>query len=313
MIPVLLGVSFFVFTLLYFAPGDPAAIVLGGDATPEAILAWRTEQGLEDPFFVQYFNFIWGVISRFDFGTSYTTGKEVTGQLMSAFPITLTLALPVTIIAVIIGTALGILAAYHRGGVIDAIARFVGIVGVSVPTFWAAPMLILLFSVTLQLLPVSGWYGPRYAVLPIMSMSLYAIAANLRMARSSVLECMRQDYVVTAKAKGVDGKRLTFKHILKNALIPVITNAGISFGTMMGGSLVMDQIFSIPGLGILLVTAVKSRDYPQIRGSVLLLAVTFSVINLLVDILYAFLDPRIKAQFQSKNKKKVKIEKKEAA
>ena len=304
MIPVLIGVSLLIFFLLYIAPGDPATIALGDSATPEQILEWRTEQGLEDPFFVQYGKYMWGILTRFDFGKSYRSGRPVTDSLLSAFPITLVLALPVTLISMLIGMLLGILSANHRNSVADAAARIVGMLGVSIPGFWLSLMLILLLAVKLKWLPVSGWYGWKYAVIPILSMSLYAIATQMRMTRSCMLECIRQDYVTTARAKGQSERKITYHHVLRNALIPIVTSSGQHFGFMLGGSLVQEQIFSIPALGILMVNAINARDYPQIRGSVILLAFTYSVVNLLVDILYAYLDPRIKAQYIHEGKRK---------
>lgn len=306
MIPVLIGVSLLIFLLLYIAPGDPATLALGDSATREQILQWRTEQGLEDPFFVQYGRYMWGIISRFDFGKSYKTGQPVADSLIKAFPITFVLALPVTLISMVIGLFLGILSANHRNSFIDAIARVAGMLGVSIPGFWLSLMLMLLLGVKLKWLPVSGWYGPQYAITPILSMSLYAIATQMRMTRSCMLECIRQDYVRTARAKGQSERKITYHHVLRNALIPIVTSSGQHFGFMLGGSLVQEQIFSIPALGILMVTAINSRDYPQIRGSVILLAFTYSIVSLLVDILYAFLDPRIKAQYINEGKKRKK-------
>ncbi len=247
---------------------------------------------------------MWGILTRFDFGKSYRSGRPVTDSLLSAFPITLVLALPVTLISMLIGMLLGILSANHRNSVADAAARIVGMLGVSIPGFWLSLMLILLLAVKLKWLPVSGWYGWKYAVIPILSMSLYAIATQMRMTRSCMLECIRQDYVTTARAKGQSERKITYHHVLRNALIPIVTSSGQHFGFMLGGSLVQEQIFSIPALGILMVNAINARDYPQIRGSVILLAFTYSVVNLLVDILYAYLDPRIKAQYINEGKRK---------
>lgn len=311
MIPVLIGVSLLIFLLLHIAPGDPASLALGDSATKEQILEWRTEQGLEDPFFIQYGRYMWGIITRFDFGKSYKTGQPVADSLIKAFPITFVLALPVTLVSMIIGMFLGILSANHRNSFIDTISRIMGMLGVSIPGFWLSLMLILLLGVKLRWLPVSGWYGPEYAITPILSMSLYAIATQMRMTRSCMLECIRQDYVRTARAKGQTERKITYHHVLRNAMIPIVTSSGQHFGFMLGGSLVQEQIFSIPALGILMVTAINSRDYPQIRGSVILLAFTYSIVSLLVDILYAFLDPRIKAQYVNEGKKKKKTVNKE--
>lgn len=311
LIPVVIGVSFLIFALMYFAPGDPAAMALGESATPEAIHQWNEDHGLNDPFFVQYGKYMWKIVSEFDFGSSYRTGRSVTDMLMRRFPVTLMLALPTTLISLLIGALLGIVAAKHQGTWVDTLMRVIGMFGVSMPGFWLSLMMMLFFAVKLRWLPVSGFYGPRYLILPIASMTFYGVATLVRITRSSMLDCSRQDYVRTARAKGQSEGRVTRHHILRNAMIPIITSAGQHFGMMLGGSLVQEQIFNIPGLGILLVAAINNRDYPQIRGSIILLAITFSLVNLLVDIIYAYIDPRIKAQYQSANRRRVKA--KEAA
>lgn len=304
LIPVVIGVSFLIFALMYFAPGDPAAMALGESATPQAIERWNEEHGLNNPFFVQYGKYMYNIITEFDFGTSYRTGRSVTDMLIKRFPVTLLLALPTTLVSLMIGAFLGIMAAKYQGTWIDTLMRVIGMFGVSMPGFWLSLMMMLFLAVKLRWLPVSGFYGPKYLVLPIVSMTFYGVATLVRITRSSMLDCSRQDYVRTARAKGQSEGKITRHHILRNALIPIVTSAGQHFGAMLGGSLVQEQIFNIPGLGILLVSAINNRDYPQIRGSIILLAVSFCLVNLLVDIIYAYIDPRIKAQYQGASRRR---------
>jgi len=307
MIPVLLAVTFLIFTMMYFTPGDPATIILGDQASPEQVAKWRAARDLDKPFFQQFGNYLWKIVSRGDFGISYKTGKNVTSALLERFPTTFILAIATCVIAILLGVFLGILAANRQGSWIDNILRLFGMVGVSMPIFWLGLLLILWFAVKLKWLPVSGWYGPKYIVLPAITMGLTFTASIMRTTRSSMLDCIKQDYVVTALAKGQSDRVITYHHVLRNALIPIITAAGSVFGIALAGAVITEQVFSIPGLGSLMVNAITTRDYPLIRGSVVLLAVSFSMVNLLVDFLYAFVDPRIKAQFSGKTAKRKKV------
>ena len=300
MLPVLLGVSFLIFTIMYFTPGDPASIYLGENASEEQVAAWRAARGLDKPYLRQYGEYLLGIVSRGDLGISYKTGKSVTKALLERFPTTFTLAIATSVVSMTVGILLGILAANHQNTWVDSLARFFGMIGVSMPMFWFGLLLILFFAVRLRILPVSGWYGPKYIVLPALTLGLNHTASLMRITRSSVLDCIRQDYVTTARAKGQKESVITRHHILRNAMIPIVTAAGTSFGVALGGAMVTEQIFSIPGLGSLMVNAITNRDYPQVRGSVLLLAISFSMVNLLVDVLYAFIDPRIKARYAGK-------------
>ncbi len=308
MIPVLLGVSLIIFTLLYFTPGDPASMVLGEQASEEAKEEWRDRYGLNDPFWVQYGRYIKDIVTKGDFGNSYRNGRSVTESLMERFPVTFLLAVFTCVLAILIGVVLGIIAANHQNSWVDAIARVFGMLGISIPMFWLALLLIMFFAVKLQWFPVSGFYGPRYWVLPSIAMGMTHAASLMRITRSSVLDCIRQDYVRTARAKGQTEGVITRHHILRNALIPIVTAAGTSFGIALGGAMIMEQIFAIPGLGRLMVDGINQRDYPMVRGAVLLLALSFSLVNLAVDVLYAYIDPRIKAQYQGASKKKKKAE-----
>jgi len=293
--------------MMYFTPGDPATIILGDQASPEQVAKWRAARDLDKPFFQQFGNYLWKIVSRGDFGISYKTGKNVTSALLERFPTTFILAIATCVIAILLGVFLGILAANRQGSWIDNILRLFGMVGVSMPIFWLGLLLILWFAVKLKWLPVSGWYGPKYIVLPAITMGLTFTASIMRTTRSSMLDCIKQDYVVTALAKGQSDRVITYHHVLRNALIPIITAAGSVFGIALAGAVITEQVFSIPGLGSLMVNAITTRDYPLIRGSVVLLAVSFSMVNLLVDFLYAFVDPRIKAQFSGKTAKRKKV------
>ena len=299
MIPVLLGVSMLIFVLQAVAPGDPADLILGDNATEQEKNDWREEYGLNDSIPVQYVKYVKRIITKFDFGTSYRTNQSITKQIMERWPVTFLLAFMTTSVAALIGISLGIVAALHRGKWLDDFARILGMIGISLPNFWFALLLIMLFSLNLGWLPVSGFYGPRYWVLPALTLGLLGSAAQIRITRSSMLDNIQQDFVRTARAKGQCERKVTLHHILRNALIPIITSIGGLFAINMGGAMVLEQIFAIPGLGSLMVTAINQRDYPQLRGSVLLIAFTVSVINLLIDITYAAVDPRVKARFKT--------------
>lgn len=304
MIPVLLGVSFIVFCMLYFTPGDPAEYMLGMDASPENIQSLRAELGLDEPFWVQYFNYIKGIVIKGDLGTSYTTRRSVSEEIFERLPTTLTLAVLSVAIATVVGVITGIVAATRQYSIFDNIATLLALTGVSMPNFWTGLMLIILFALYWQVLPASGFAGPKYWILPSLTVGFSSAATIMRMTRSSMLEVLRQDYITTARAKGQKESTVIFKHALRNALIPVITVVGISFGFMLGGAILTEAIFSIPGLGKLMIDSINIRNYPMVQGGVLVIAAGFSLINLLVDILYAYADPRIKSQYKSNKTKK---------
>ncbi|MGP1349352.1 MAG: ABC transporter permease [Stomatobaculum sp.] len=313
LIPVLLAVSFLIFTMMYFTPGDPAKMALGDTATEEQLAQWRTSRELDKPFFEQFFDYVWGIVSKGDFGVSYKTGKNVTSSLIERFPTTFVLAVATSLLAMVLGILLGVFAANHQNTWIDNLLRVIGMAGVSMPIFWLGLLMIMTFAVKHPWFPVSGWYGPRYIVLPAVTMGLTFTASLMRTTRASMLDCIRQDYVTTARAKGQKEAVITWHHVFRNALIPIITAAGSTFGIALCGAVITEQVFSIPGLGSLMVNAITTRDYPLVRGSVILLATSFSVVNLLIDMLYATFDPRIRAQFAGKTKNKklrIKIEKK---
>ena len=304
MIPVLLGVAFLVFTLMYITPGDPAKIILGESATEASIASLREEMGLNDSFVIRFGKYVGNIIFKFDFGTSYQTGRSVLGELIKRFPATLQLAALSAVVSIIIGVMLGITSAVKQYSWFDKIASAVGIVGVAMPNFWLGMMLVLIFSVKLKWLPASGTYGPQYWVLPSVTLGLISAASIMRTTRSCMLEVIRQDYIVTARAKGQSEWVIIIVHALKNAMIPIVTVVGIQFGQLLGGSVLVETVFSIPGIGRYMIDAIKARDYPIVQGGVLFLAACFSFVNLGVDILYSFLDPRMKPRFNTKKSKK---------
>ncbi len=301
MIPVLLGVILVVFTMTHISPGDPARILAGDNASPEAVEALRESMGLNDPYYVQFFNYVKGIVTKFDLGTSYQTKRPVINELMDRFPTTVKLAFLSIAISAVIGIALGIISAVRQNTIIDNICTSLALVGVSMPAFWAGMMLILLFGVKLRWLPVSGIDGWKNWIMPAFTSSMVGMATITRMTRSSMLEVICQDYIVTARAKGLSEWIIIVKHALKNALIPIITVLGIQLGTMLGGAVLTESVFSVPGLGKFMVDSIKNRDYPVVQGGVLMLAVTFSLVNLLVDIIYAYVDPRIHSLYTHKN------------
>lgn len=311
MIPVLIGVSLIIFTVLYLTPGDPAMMILGEDAGQEAIEELREEMGLNNTFLVRFFNYLRGALSG-DLGTSYTTGQPVLDELFTRYPTTITLAIVSTIVAILVAIPLGILSAVYQNSLIDGISRVIAMVGVSMPNFWQGLLNILIFSVYLKWLPSSGFSSPLHWILPAVTIGTSGAAAIMRTTRSSMLETIRQDYIRTARAKGASEFSVIWKHALRNALIPVLTIIGIRFGASLGGAIVTEQVFGIPGIGKLMIDSINTRNYPVIQGGVLLIALAYSVINLIVDILYAYVDPRIKSQY-SAGKSKSRPKQQEAA
>lgn len=297
LIPVLLGVSFLVFTIMSLTPGDPVQLILGESAPKEALAKLREEMGLNDPFLVQYFRFLKNAVVG-DFGRSYTTGREVFGEIFSRFPNTLTLATLGVIISVSIGIPVGIISATRQYTFIDSFSMIAALLGVSMPNFWLGLMLILTFSVKLGVLPSGGFEGLSSIVLPALTLGVGAAAIVTRMTRSSMLEVIRQDFIRTARAKGVVEKKVIYKHALKNALIPIITVVGLQFGNLLGGAVLTETVYSWPGVGRMMVDAIRQKDAPTVLATVVFLATTFSIVNLFVDILYSYVDPRIKSQYK---------------
>jgi len=296
LIPVILGVTFIVFTLSYITPGDPADFILGDSAPHEAKEELRERLGLNDPFLVRYGNFILSAVQG-DLGNSYR-GRSVTDEIFTRFPNTLQLAVMGLLIAVLMGVLLGVISATKQYSIFDNIATTLGIVGVSLPNFWLGMMLVILFAVNLGWLPPSGFDHPSQWVLPALTLGTNQMAMVMRMSRSSMLEVIRQDYIRTARAKGQKESVVIWKHALRNALIPVTTYVGLTFGFLLGGAILTETIFSINGLGRFMVDSIRTRDLPVILSGVMILSITFSIVNLAVDILYAYLDPRIKSQYK---------------
>lgn len=290
---VLVGVSFLVFLLLYMTPGDPVRMMLGESATPEAQAELRLELGLDDPFLVQYGRYIKNIVVHQDLGTSYSTRRPVLDEIMTVFPNTVKLATAAIIIAVILGTFLGIVSAVKQNSLLDNAVMVLALIGTSAPIFWIGILMIILFSVNLGWLPPSGFGSFKQLIMPALALGMQSTAVVARMTRSSMLEVIRQDFVKTARAKGQKESVVIMKHVFRNALIPVITVVGLQFGTLLGGAMLTEVVFSIPGVGRLMIEAIKQRDFPIVQCSVLFVAACFSLVNLAVDLLYAVVDPKV--------------------
>lgn len=312
MIPVMLAVTLLIFFLLYITPGDPIMYILGTDASAEAVAEMGEQLGLNDPFFVRYFNYIKDMVTKFSFGISYTTKQDVSVELTARLPNTIKLALLASLVSLVIGVTTGIIAAMKQNTVFDTTATVFALTGVSTPGFFLGLMLIILFALKLKWLPPSGFSTPIEMVLPVVTLGFNSCAGLMRQTRSAMLEVIRQDYITTARAKGQTEFKIVMKHALQNALIPVLTSWGILFGGLLGGAVVIESVFSVPGLGKLMLDAVTQKNYPVVLGGVLVLAVLHVLVNLLTDILYAFVDPRIRAQYARKKRTK-KTQKGDAA
>jgi ABC-type dipeptide/oligopeptide/nickel transport system permease component len=294
-IPVLLGVATLVFALIHLIPGDPAQAMLG-EAAPQAdVDALRRQLGLDRPLLVQYGDFLAGAITG-DLGTSLRTGTPVSAQIAERLPATFELALAAMLVALALALPLGIAAATWRGTIIDRAAMTVALAGMSIPNFWLGPLLAIVFAVELGWLPVSGRGGVEHLVLPALSLGLALAAMLARMTRASLLEELREPYVLAARARGVSRMRAVMAHAFRNSLIPVVTIVGLQFGAVLTGAVITETIFSWPGIGRLLIQSIGFRDYPLVQGCILLIAVTYVAVNLLTDLAYGFLDPRIRYQ-----------------
>lgn len=302
LIPVIIGVTFIVFFILNLSPGDPAAIILGDQASAEALAMKREELGLNDPLVIRYANYMSDMV-RGDLGISYKNNLSVWDQVVERFPNTAVLAIAGILVAILIGIPTGIISAKKQYTALDSVSTVVALIGVAMPNFWFGLLMVILFALNLGWLPSQGMgtgFIPllRSLVLPALTLGTGAAAMITRMTRSSMLEVIRQDYIDTARAKGLSESAVTFHHMLKNAMIPIITAIGLQFGTLLGGAMLTETVFSWPGLGRLMVDSIKSKDIPMVLGSVIFLAIMFTVVNLLVDIIYAFVDPRIKSQYK---------------
>ncbi len=303
MVPVLIGVTFVVFAIMYFTPGDPATLLLGEEAPQAEVERMRERMGLNDPFLVQYGNFLLGLV-QLDLGLSLTTGRPVFNEIMNRLPATIRLAGAAILVAILIGVTAGIIASTRQYTIYDGGAMFIALLGVSMPNFWLGLMMILVFSVFWNntfgyvLFPSSGFGTLRHLVMPAIVLGTAHAAFITRITRSSMLEVLRQDYIRTARSKGLSNRIVVYVHALRNALMPVVTMAGLRFGVLLGGSVVTEQIFAIPGMGRLLVESVRSQNYTLVQGIILTYAIIFSLVNLAVDLLYAAIDPRIKVQYK---------------
>ena len=293
LIPVVLGITFIIFVVLNLAPGDPAVQILGADATAEALAAKRAELGLDQPIVIQYIRYIAGVLQG-DFGTSWLSGYEVLPEFLHRIPYTILLGSLSMFVSVIIGIPLGIIAAIRQYPFVDYASLALALVLFSLPSFWLAMMCQILFCLTLGWLPASGVGSLSHFVLPSITLGANILASQLRMTRTSMLDVIKQDYIRTARAKGADERRVVIHHVLRNGMLPVVTQVGISFASCMGGSVITETVFSIPGIGSLLINAVKGRDIPVVMGTLIFIAIFVGIINLIVDIIYAFIDPRVK-------------------
>ncbi len=309
LIPVILGVAVLIFTIMYFVPGDPAAMILGSSATQQQIEELREAMGLNDLYIVQLARFLGDTFLRFDLGNSYVNNVSVTAGLLSRFPNTAVIAIISCILQVIIGIPLGVTAAVHHNKWQDRVCVVGAMIGISIPSFWLASMMILLFAFHLGWLPAFGTDSWVSFIMPCFCAALAGIAIETRFTRTYMLEQIRSDYVVTARAKGMPERIIRYGHALPNTLIPLVTGIGGSLGAALGGTVIIENVFSIPGIGQYMVNAIGNRDYPVVRGSVVVLSIMFSLIMLLVDIAYSFIDPRIKAQYLGRGKKTREVKK----
>ena len=297
LIPILLGVTLIIFTIMDFTPGDPAVRILGPESSIEAREQLREELGLNQPFWVRFFDYVKNAFLKQDFGNSYRTGKPVFDDIFKRLPVSIKVAFLGMLLATVMGLPLGVLSAVKQYSPADSFLRVASTVLVAMPTFWLAMLLILVFALYLGWLPAGGVLTWQSYILPTITVGVPYGSKVLRMTRSTMLEEIRHDYVRTARSKGVPEKKVIYGHALKNALLPVITTIGSAFGAILGGSVIAESVFNLPGLGSLIVLSIKAKDTPSVLASVLLLAVFFALIMLIVDLVYAFVDPRIKAKY----------------
>ncbi|MDO5409978.1 MAG: ABC transporter permease [Lachnospiraceae bacterium] len=302
MIPVLLGVAFLVFAILSLTPGDPGTIILGITAKPEDIASLNEQFGYDKPFLVRFFSYIRDIILHLDLGVSYQTREPVITDIMARFPNTLILTTFSMSLSAVIGISFGIISAVKQYSALDHICVVTALIFACIPGFWLGLMLMMLFSLKLAWLPSHGADGLICFILPTITVAMTSAAGLLRLTRSAMLETIRQEYIRTAKAKGAPAKRIIIRHALRNALMPVVTTLGTSFGASLGGAIIAETVFAMPGMGTLITTAIRQKDIPMVMGSTLFLAALFSLIILLVDILYAVIDPRIMDKYKKGGK-----------
>jgi peptide/nickel transport system permease protein len=293
MIPILFAIAVLVFTMMYVTPGDPVRIKLGDTITEKAYNIERERLGLDKPYLIQLGTFLLKLV-RGDLGESFRNGQSVSKEVASRLPYTLKLSLLSMVVAIMIGVTTGIISAIKQYSILDNVVTALSLFGVSAPAFWIALMMVLLFAVHLGWLPPSGTYGPQYWIMPVATLGLNQGATIMRFTRTSMLDVIRQDYIQTARAKGQKESVIILNHALRNALMPIVTVLGVQLGALMTGSILVETVFSIPGIGKFLVDSVNMRDRPSLQATVIVIGFLCSTINLLVDILYCCIDPRVK-------------------
>lgn len=303
MIPVLLGVSIVVFIVIHLTPGDPARIMLGATARPDDVARLRHELGLDRPMYVQYFHWLWRVVQG-DLGTSISLHRPVLGEVLMRFKNTLILSSAAMVLSFSLGIAMGVLSAVKRGSIFDRMVMLIATFGLSLPSFWFAMMLIIVFSVKFRLFPGTGMTSAiggggmldvlKHLVLPAVALTVVPLAVIARYTRSAMLEVIAQEYVRTARAKGLAEKSVITRHVFRNTLVVIVTMLGLQVGFLLAGAVYIENVFSWPGIGQMLVNAILKRDFPLVQGGVLLVAVSYVTINLITDVAYAYLDPRIR-------------------
>lgn len=292
-IPTVWGVATITFLLLHLIPGDPARVIAGPQATQADVNHLRMQLGLDHPLWQQYLSFLWGLVHG-DLGTSFVTGGPVMTQIASRFPYTLELAVLSMIIALVVGILLGVLAALRQNSILDLIISALAVFGVSVPVFWTGLLLIILFAVNLHLLPAAGAETPQSYILPSLTLAFFSVGFIARQTRGAMLDVLNLDYVRTARAKGATRASVLLRHGLRNALLPITTAAGLQFGQLLGGAVLTETIYSWPGMGQYLVNSINSRDYVAVQGTIFIFAIGVILVNLITDLIYAYIDPRIR-------------------
>lgn len=293
LIPVLIGITAFIYIILSLTPGDPVALILGQDATAEQLAALRAQMGLDRPLLVRYAGYMWGVLQG-DFGSSWISGYNVFSEFISRIPNTLSLGMFAITIAITIGIPFGMFAAIRQNKLMDHVTRVCAMFFACLPGFWIGMMAQVYFCLKLGLLPASGVGSLRHFIMPAFTLSAGMMASLVRLTRTSMLDVMNHDFVRTARAKGVIEYKVMFVHVFRNGMLPVITQVGIAFAAIMGGAVVTEAVFAIPGIGSLLINAVKSKDIPVVMGTIVFVGVFVGIVNLVVDLIYAFVDPRIR-------------------
>ena len=296
-IPIVLAVSILIFSLMYLIPGDTAVSVAGSEATVEQIEAVRERLGLNDPYLIRLAKYLKNVFLHFDFGESYITSVSISEEMFRRMPRTLGLGFATWLLSVVIGVPFGIMAGVKQNSFLDGLCMVIALMGVSAPTFWLALLLVLAFSLKLNWFPSSGIGGIQYYILPAIAGCFNGLASNARQARSAMLEVIRSDYIVTARAKGLSNFKVIVRHALPNALFPILTTSSVGLAHICGGSVVVEKVFGIPGIGLYMLTAINARDYPIVQACTIVLSVFFAAVMLLVDILFAFIDPKVKAKY----------------